>query len=75
MVCKGLRDILASRNCGTSLIERYDDQWDHLHFLLIKDAELSLASQDSIYCFQWSWWSLVGSHDLLCFRDLRTCSD
>jgi len=44
MVCKGLRDILASRNCGTSLIERYDDQWDHLHFLVIKDAELSLAS-------------------------------
>jgi len=43
MLCKRLSEILASRHCGTSLIERYENQLDHLHFLFTKEAAQSLA--------------------------------
>jgi len=43
MLCKGLCEIQASRNSGTSLIERYENQWDHLNLLFIKQAAQSLA--------------------------------
>jgi len=43
MFCKGLCEILVSRNCGTSLIERYANPWDHLNILFIKEAAQSLA--------------------------------
>ena len=43
MLCKGLCEIQASCNRGTSLIERYENQWDHLNLLFIKEAAQSLA--------------------------------
>jgi len=42
-LCKGICEIQASRNRGTSLIERYENQWDHLDLLFIKEEAQSLA--------------------------------
>jgi len=63
--CKGLREILASRHCGKSLVKRYENQLDHLRFYFSRRQHRALHFRTGTVAF-------IGR--CVHVRDLMNCS-